>query len=43
MHSDAKKLDMTAAKQWLTKDVTIRLPGWAFLLGGLALLALILD
>ncbi len=43
MHSDVKKLDMTAVKQWLTKDVTIKLPGWALALGGLVLLALVLD
>ena len=43
MQSDVKKLDMAAVKQWLTKDVTIKLPGWALVLGGLLLLALVLD
>ncbi len=43
MHSDAKKLDVTAVKQWMTKDVTIKLHGWALALGGLFDLVLVLD
>ena len=43
VHSDVKKFDVTAVKQWLTRDVTIKLPGWALALGGLVVLVLVLD
>ena len=43
MQSEVKKFDIAGIKQWLTKDVTIKLPGWALALGGLVVLALILD
>ena len=43
MQSEVKKFDINAVKQWLVKDVTIKLPGWALALGGVILLALILD
>ena len=43
VQSEVKKFDMAAVKQWLAKDVTIKLPGWALALGGVILLALILE
>lgn len=43
MQSEVKKFDVAGIKQWLAKDVTIKLPGWALALGGLVVLALILD
>ena len=43
MEGNVKKLDLNTVKQWLANDVTLRLPGWALALGGLILLALVLD
>ena len=43
METEGRKLDATAMKRWLTDDVTIRLPGWAFAVGGLLLLIVALD
>ena len=43
MQSDVKKFDIAGVKQWMTRDITIKLPGWAIALGGLLILALALD
>ena len=43
MEGNVKKFDLNTVKQWLANDVTLRLPGWALALGGLILLALVLD
>lgn len=43
LEGDVKKFDLATVKQWLANEVTIRLPGWALALGGLLLLALVLD
>ena len=43
VENEVKKFDAAAIKQWLANDVTIKLPGWVFLVGGLLFLALALD
>ena len=38
---DGKKLDMTAIGQWLSSEITVKLPGWALAAGGLFMLLLL--
>ena len=42
MENETKQLDTTAAKQWLSSEITVRLPGWALAGGGLLALVLLL-
>ena len=41
METEARKLDRTTIKQWLSSDVTLKLPGWAYLAAAVCALALV--
>ena len=43
MRQGANNFDFTTIKDWLTRDVTITLPGWAFAVAGVLVLGLILS
>ena len=42
LNNEVKKFDMTSAKQWLSSEITVKLPGWALAGGGLFAVILLL-
>ena len=43
MESDARRVDVTATKNWLLADGTITLPRWVFAVAALVVLVVALD